>query len=126
MSKKQSYWGCQQVRLSPDKDLLAVLEYICKESNNIYNCSVYYARQMWFKVRHIVNRAELCKEMKHNQHFTAMYVSASQQVCNGVAESFKSFHKLDKLYKAGKLNDKPKPPKYRRSGGMFTVSYLKG
>ena len=125
MSKKPSYWGCQQVRLSPDKDLLAVIEYICRESNNIYNCSVYYARQIWFKTRRIVNRSELCKEMKRNKHFSAMYVSASQQVCNGVAESFKSFQKLDKLYKAGKLNDKPNPPKYRRSGGMFTVSYPK-
>ncbi|NEO95886.1 MAG: IS200/IS605 family element transposase accessory protein TnpB, partial [Moorea sp. SIO3G5] len=54
-----------------------------------------------------------------------MYVSASQQVCNGVAESFKSFHELDKLYKSGKIDDKPKPPKYRKSGGMFTVSYPK-
>ncbi|NEO96086.1 MAG: transposase [Moorea sp. SIO3G5] len=53
-----------------------------------------------------------------------MYVSASQQVCNGVAESFKSFYKLNKLFLTGKLEDRPKPPKYRRTG-LFTVSYPK-
>ena len=124
MGKKQSYWGCQQVLISPDKELSSILEYICTESNKIYNCSVYYARQMWFKTRSIVGRAELCAQMKHNRHFTAMYVSASQQVCNGVAESFKSFQKLNKLFWEGKFDQHPKPPTYRKSG-LFTVSYPK-
>ncbi len=53
-----------------------------------------------------------------------MYVSASQQVCNGVAESFKSFQKLNKLFWNGKLDQRPKPPTYRKAG-LFTVSYPK-
>ena len=124
MAKKQSYWGCQQVLLSPDKALSAILEYICTESNKIYNCAVYYARQVWFKTKRIVGRAEICAAMKHNRHFTAMYVSASQQVCNGVAESFKSFQKLNKLFWEGKLDQIPSPPAYRKAG-LFTVSYPK-
>ncbi|NEQ82294.1 MAG: IS200/IS605 family element transposase accessory protein TnpB [Moorea sp. SIO2I5] len=124
MSKKQSYWRCQQVLLSPNKDLLSILEYIGSESNKIYNCSVYYARQIWFKAKRIVGKYELCAQMKHNPHFTAMYVSASQQVCNGVAESFKSFQKLNKLFWKGQLGYRPKPPAYRKSG-LFTVSYPK-
>lgn len=122
MSKKQQYWGCQQVLLSPDKELSAILEYVCTESNKIYNCAVYYARQVWFKAKRIVGRAELCAEMKHNRHFSAMYVSASQQVCNGVAEAFKSFRKLNKLFWDGRLEQRPKTPTYRKFG-LFTVSY---
>ncbi|NEQ96865.1 MAG: IS200/IS605 family element transposase accessory protein TnpB [Cyanothece sp. SIO2G6] len=122
MSKKQQCWGCQQVLLSPDKELSAILEYICTESNKIYNCAVYYARQIWFKTKRIAGRAELCAAMKQNRHFTAMYVSASQQVCNGVAEAFKSFRELNKLFWEGALEQRPKPPTYRKSG-LFTVSY---
>ena len=124
MSKKQFYWGCQQTLISSDKELSAILEYICTESNQIYNCALYYARQIWFKTKRIVNRAELCAEMKHNRHFKAMYVSASQQVCNGVAEAFKSFKELNKLYWDGQLDRRPKPPTYRKPG-LFTVSYPK-
>ncbi|NEO75470.1 transposase [Moorena sp. SIO4G3] len=124
MVKEQSYWGCQQNLISPEKELLAILKYICTESNKIYNCAVYYARQIWFKTKRIVGRAEICAQMKHNRHFTAMYVSASQQVCNGVAESFRSFQKLNKLFWTGFLDQRPKPPSYRKAG-LFTVSYPK-
>jgi putative transposase len=42
-------FGCQQVLIKPDKELKAVLEYICKESNKLHNYAVYYARQIYFK-----------------------------------------------------------------------------
>ena len=44
--KKTKNIGCQQVLLHPDKDLRAVLEYLCGEANKVFNCSVYYARQV--------------------------------------------------------------------------------
>jgi hypothetical protein len=73
MSRNQSFWGCQQILLSPNQNLCAILEYICREANKIYNCAVYYARQIWFKTKRIVGRAQLCAQMKHNRHFGAMY-----------------------------------------------------
>jgi putative transposase len=42
-------FGCQQLLIKPEKELKAVLEYICKESNKLHNCAVYYARQIYFK-----------------------------------------------------------------------------
>ena len=42
-------FGCQQILLKPGKELKAVLEYICQESNKLHNCAVYYARQIYFK-----------------------------------------------------------------------------
>ena len=124
MKKNKSHLGCQQVLLHPDRELLAVLEYVGGEANKVYNCATYYARQVWFKEKRFVQRGELCRQMKWNRHFTAMYVSSAQQVCNGVIEAFKSFRQLLKLFGAGELEVKPKPPKYRKAG-LFTASYPK-
>lgn len=102
---------------------MAILEYLCLESNNLYNCALYYARQILFKTGRIITRAEICAEMVRNPHFSAMYVSSSQQTCNAVAEALKSFKQLRKLFENGKLEQKPLPPKYRKSGGVFTVTF---
>jgi hypothetical protein len=42
-------FGCQPNIISPDKDLKAVLEFLCSESSKLTNCGIYYARQMYFK-----------------------------------------------------------------------------
>lgn len=61
--------------------------------------------------------------MVQNRHFGAMYVSSSQQTCNAVAEAFKSFRQLMKAFEAGKIEQKPSVPKYRKSGGMYTIAF---
>lgn len=117
--------GCQQVLIKADKDTKAIIEYLCRESNNLYNCSVYYARQIWFKTGKIVTGFDLTKEMKSNPHFRAGYASSIQQTCLNVGESFKSFKKLLKKSIKEELNQKPNVPKYRKSGGLFTFTYPK-
>jgi putative transposase len=71
-------FGCQQVLIHTDKDTQAVIEYICGESNKVFNCAVYYARQIYFKAHRYVTKAELDEELKTNQHFQAMYSQAAQ------------------------------------------------
>jgi putative transposase len=136
-------FGCQQVLISSNKDTQAILEYLCKESNNLYNCSIYYARQVFFKTGRIVTGFELTAELKSNRHFQAGYASAMQQTCINAGEAFKSFRQLLAKVKKGELDvqgkaprspsssiplphyQKPKPPNYRKPGGLFTVSYPK-
>lgn len=118
-------FGCQQVLIKSDKDTQAILEYLCSESNDLYNCAVYYARQIWFKTGKIVSGFDLTAEMKTNRHFNAGYASSMQQTCINVGEAFKSFKQLLAKSKKGELEQKPKPPKYRKSGGLFTVTYPK-
>lgn len=118
-------FGCQQVLIKSDKDTQAILEYLCSESNDLYNCAVYYARQIWFKTGKIVRGFDLTAEMKTNRHFNAGYASSMQQTCINVGEAFKSFKQLLAKSKKGELEQKPKPPKYRKSGGLFTVTYPK-
>lgn len=118
-------FGCQQNLINSDKHTLAVIEYLCCESNKLYNCAVYYARQMWFKTAKIISGFDLTAEMKTNKHFSAGYASSMQQTCLNVGEAFKSFKQLLTKFRQGKLEDKPKPPKYRKTGGLFIVTYPK-
>jgi putative transposase len=118
-------YGCQQVLIKTDIATKNILEYLCSEANDLYNCAVYYARQIWFKTGKLVTGFDLTAEMKSNRHFQAGYASSMQQICIGVGEAFKSFKKLLSLYRAGELEQKPKPPKYRKPGGLFTVPYPK-
>ncbi|MGL5065758.1 MAG: RNA-guided endonuclease InsQ/TnpB family protein [Microcoleus sp.] len=119
-------YGCQQILIHESKEYQAILEYLCAESNKVYNCSLYYARQVFFKTGKLVNRAAICGEMSksNNRHFTAIYVSAAQQSCNAVAEALKGYRELIKLWRRGELPNKPDLPKYRKVG-LFTVSYPK-
>lgn len=117
-------FGCQQVFIHASQDTQAVIEYICSESNKVFNCAVYYARQIYFKAHRYVSKAELDEELKTNKHFQAIYSQAAQQTCHSVFESFKSFQVRNSLFKQGKLADKPKPPKYRK-GGLNVISYPK-
>ncbi|MBE9051007.1 transposase [Nostocales cyanobacterium LEGE 11386] len=119
-------YGCQQTLIHAPSDVWAIIEYLCTESNKVWNCSVYYARQIYFKTGKIIKHAEICAEMTRskNKHFGAMYVSSAQQTCNNVAAAFKSFQELTKLWKRGELQDKPSLPKYRKTG-LFTVTYPK-
>lgn len=120
--KKQVSYGCQQVLLHPDKKTKAILEYICRESNKLYNCALYYSRQVYFKTRRIVSKFDLDKIMKVNLHFKALRSCVAQQTCHSVAEGIKSFKALVKLQKKGELKQKPKPPNYRKKG-LYQVAY---
>jgi len=105
--------------------LRAALEFLCTTSNNLYNGTVYLARQLYFKAGKFSNGRWLSSQMKHNAHMKALYTSAAQQTCISVGEAFKGYRELLKLWRCGGLAEKPKPPNYRKSGGMFQLSYPK-
>ncbi|MDB9527868.1 transposase [Oscillatoria sp. CS-180] len=112
-------------RLPECPDLGAALEYLCRESNKLYNCTVYLARQLYFKENKLSNGRWLSTQMKRNPHMKALYTSAAQQTCISVGEAFKSFKELLKLWRKGELPERPKPPNYRTSDGLFQISYPK-
>ncbi len=115
-----------QVNRLPDcPELGAALEYLCRESNKLYNGTVYLARQLYFKANKFSNGRWLSTQMKRNPHLKALYTSAAQQTCISVGEAFKSFKELLKLWRKGELPEKPKPPNYRTSDGLFQISYPK-
>ena len=107
-------YGCQQQLIHTDDSTKAVLEFICSEGNKLSNCAIYYCRQMFFKARKYISNYELDEIMKSNLHFKALRSAVAQQACHKVGESFKSYRKLAKLYREGKLTNKPKLPKYKK------------
>ncbi len=116
-------FGCQQVRINPDKELKAVLEYLCSESNKLNNCAIYYARQIYFKTEKVVNKFALINELKQNSHYSALYSQVAQQTVMAVAESFSSFIGLLKGIKTGSATQKPRIPNYKKKGGFALVAY---
>lgn len=116
-------YGCQQVLINPKDELRAILEFIYQQANSLTNCGIYYARQLYFKSQKLIDKYALETEYKNHGHFKALYSQTAQQVLRSVYESFQSFKKLKGAFNQGKIADKPRPPKYRRSGGMALVSY---
>ncbi|MGK7927420.1 MAG: RNA-guided endonuclease InsQ/TnpB family protein [Spirulina sp.] len=117
-------YGCQQHLINESPNVMAILEYICSEANKLTNCGIYYCRQMLFKAGRFLTRGALDKELKSNIHFKAMRSACAQQTLHSVIESFNSYKELLKLYREEKLHFRPKPPSYRKKGGMAVVSYL--
>lgn len=123
MAKPKKLMGIQQNQLHCDKDTQAILEYLCEQSNSLYNCGVYWARQIFFKTNRIISKYDPIYEVGSNIHATAMPSVAAQQTLLSVSEAFKSFRELRALFFKGELDQKPKPPHYRESGGLFKVSF---
>ncbi len=118
-------YGCQQVLVSQDKDLINILTFLCEESHKLTNMGIYYARQLYFKAKKGIGKFDLINLYKTNNHYKVLYSQAAQQILLTVAESFKSYYGLIKAYKAGKITDRPRIPNYRKKGGLATVSYPK-
>ena len=117
-------YNAQVNRLPDSKELSAVLEYLCSESNKLYNCTTYVARQIYFKTGKYANKFWLASQMKTNPHMRSLYTSAAQQTCISVGEAFKGYRELLTLFYKGELPNKPKLPKYRKRG-LFQISYPK-
>lgn len=117
-----SSYGCQQILISPDSNLKAILEFVCGESTKLGNCGTYYSRQLYFKTGRIPTKYDLHQELAINPHFKALHSQVAQQCLTTVAESFKSFVGLLKGIKKGMVTQKPKLPNYRQ-GGLALITF---
>ncbi|MEH2282110.1 MAG: transposase [Nostoc sp.] len=115
-------YGCQQLKINPDSELKAVLEFLCRESTKLANCGTYYARQLFFKTGKIPSKFDLHRGLGNNSHFGAMYSQVAQQCLTTVAESFKSYIGLLKGIKKRTVTQRPKLPGYRK-GGLNLVTF---
>lgn len=96
-------YGCQQILVSQNNDLIAILTFLCEESHKLTNMGVYYARQLYFKAKKSIGKFDLEKVYKTNNHYRVLPSQAAQQILRTVAESFKSYYGLVKAYKKGKI-----------------------
>ncbi|MGK7876018.1 MAG: RNA-guided endonuclease InsQ/TnpB family protein, partial [Xenococcaceae cyanobacterium] len=123
--KKKLNYGCQPILLSTEGELGNILEYLCSEANKLTNCAIYLGRQLWFKVHGYLNKYSLNAEYKGYSHYRSLHSQAAQQTLLTVFESFRSFYELDKMYRDGEIEQKPRLPHYRKKGGLAVVTYPK-
>jgi putative transposase len=117
-----SSFGCQQILISPNSELRAILEFICGESTKLSNCGTYLSRQFFFKTGKVPGKFDLHRELNRNPHYQALHSQVAQQCLTTVAESFKSYFGLLKAVKDGKIEQSPKLPGYRE-GGLNLVTF---
>lgn len=118
MAKPKKIMGVQQCLIAADKEVQAVLEYLCSESNKLHNCALYYARQIYFKTNKLVSGFDMINEMRssQNRHFHSFFNDAANQTCQSVGESIRSFSALLKLWYKGQMPERPRFPNYRKAG----------
>jgi len=111
----------------PDDYLKGLLEDLAKLANNLYNQSVYLARQFFFengrKPWKVLSYPKIYAELKTSENAVLLHSQAAQQVMMSAAEAFRSFKSLHKLWRAGELESQPKLPQYRTKGGLYQVVF---
>lgn len=120
----------QLIRIKLPEFETNILEFICQRSNSLWNQAVYYTRQN-HQLTHPgnmpnVSYEQMAGELKDEQNYKLLYSQVAQQTLRSVAEGFKSFAELLLMWRRGELphmSGQPKPPKYRKKGGLFQVSY---
>jgi putative transposase len=126
VNKTQRIMGFQQVLLSPNPEIKALLEYLCQQSGKLYNSGVYLARQTFFKTgKLLTGKFDLSCESSVSKSMVAKSLPSTpmQQTLMSVTEAFKSFKELRDLYIKGQLHFKPKPPGYLKGSKLFKVAY---
>ena len=117
-------YGCQQDRLKLDSFEQRVVEYLCRQANSLTNCAIYALKRAARQSGQIdYNYYDLDKHLKQNRHYKCLFSQVAQQTLMSVCESFKSHYEVMQLWYQGELEDKPKKPRYRKSGGMSGFTY---
>ena len=117
-------YGCQQDKLNLDCFEQRVIEYLCRQANSLTNCAIYSLRRSSRQANQVdYNYYDLDKHLKNNKHYQCLFSQVAQQTLMSVCESFKSHFEVMQRWYQGKLEDKPKMPKYRKSGGMTGFTY---
>ena len=73
-------YGCQQILVTQDRDLINILEFLCSEAHKLTNMGIYYARQLYFKAKRGIGKFDLDKSYKTNNHYRVLYSQAAQRI----------------------------------------------
>ena len=126
-----------------DNEAEAYLTWLIHQSNSLYNSVLFEVRQAHFdrcetrtffdqndmyriayKDRYVkASYAQLCKQFKSNKHYIALGGQQGQQCIKSVVEAIRSYNGLLKSWWQGELSNRPKIPNYRKSGGVYQVTF---
>jgi len=120
-------YGAQLISIKLPQFETEVLRFICQRSNSLYNQAIYFVRRN-HEMTHPgllpnVPYGVMCSELKEEWNYSRLCAQAAQQTLKSVHEAFEGYKGLMSLWNAGGLEIKPKLPKYRKSGGLYPVTY---
>ena len=62
-------YGCQQVLVGKNDDLIAILTFLYEQYNKLTNKRIYYSRKLYFKASFTNGKLDLEKVDKNNNHY---------------------------------------------------------
>ncbi|MGK7871826.1 MAG: RNA-guided endonuclease InsQ/TnpB family protein [Xenococcaceae cyanobacterium] len=138
-------YRCQKVLLTGavGDEVIDLLVYLCHHANNLYNSALFSIRQAhfdscptrdyWdknemyrsgFKTRKVkANYYALWENFKTNPSYQALGGQQGQQCLKSVVEAVRSYNSLLDCWFLGEIENKPRIPGYRKSGGLYQVTY---
>ena len=99
------------------------------KSKNLYNATLYAMRQFFFQNHYFPGYPAVNEEFTHSDQpdYRALPAKVSKHVQMQADEACKSFAELNRMYKAGELEDKPSIPKYlHKQKGRYVLHYEMG
>lgn len=114
--------------IQESNSVFPILDELCYKSKNLYNATLYYIRQEYFKSKIYTGYYTVQKEFQNTNNFDYRELPSkvSQQTMKLVDQNFKSFFRSVQEYKKNpnKFKGRPKIPKYLDPvDGRFIVTY---
>ncbi len=99
-----------------------ILRDMCHASKNVYNCSIYNIRQHYLQQEEYLNYESNYWLMKDTDTY-AYLGNVSQQTMKAADNAFKVFFALMKMYKQGKLEERPQVPRYLPEDALYKIEF---
>lgn len=107
------------LRLVPTKDQQATLRVLADRAAALWNAANYRCRQAFLQGTGVPGYEALCAEFVSHPAYKALPSDIAQETLKKLAAAWRSFFGLRRLHAKGKLEHKPRPPRYwkdRRTG----------
>jgi putative transposase len=102
------------VRLLCDTHLKLTLMLIGNRVSALWNSADYLCRQVYFKGEKIPSYSRLCNILQGHKDYNALPTHIGQEVIKKLSKAWVSYLRLMRLYREGKLEEKPGLPRYRK------------
>ncbi len=92
-------------------------------SNNLYNYSLYICKKYFEETGKYIGFKQLYHEVKHNENYKLLPTQCAVQIIKLVDQNYRSFFALLKRKNNGEYKDKVQPPKFKRKGNLFLLTF---
>ncbi|MHA1400615.1 MAG: RNA-guided endonuclease InsQ/TnpB family protein, partial [Candidatus Heimdallarchaeaceae archaeon] len=98
---------------------------LAHRAKNLYNQANYVMKYQWRKNNYLTNEFELMGMLRYHPTFTCLPVHTAQQTIKFLYKEWKGYLRALKEWKKNpkKFKGQPRPPKYKRKGGVHILYF---